>query len=410
MQAMPESDLIIDPGPQRISGANQAMSTLRGKFMKTIDVQLGDLLTDAAGRLIVLGGHGQSQSLPSSTLEDFADNDGWCDDAADGPVRATVRLHGSAAPIAADPAWVIVAPPDFAPAIENVVTLYDAVYNVMARFDPRLAVSDTTKSLSPKTSIRFCDGSRTCIGSARLRRHATVKARTNALHLATERVVQQQARDDAARAAKSFRPCGSRTAGGGNMPKLPDLAVQEAPGASLTDDPIQADGALGAGASSTPIGPGRACADAARPVAGAGSAAGARPRRAGSVCRRALLSRNRGQPGHARRGDLRQKAPVPHQRRARPRHADRSAWPCRGRPTSTIAASTTARTGGPASVRIEVRRGQDTHGRLGAGGLGPAQDMVKKWSQLGFVVAKTVANKVQYVEDERPSSRRLPVA
>ena len=64
---------------------------------------------------------------------------------ADGPVRATVRLHGSAAAIAADPAWVIVAPPDFSPAIENVVTLYDAVYNVMAGFDPRLAVSDASK-------------------------------------------------------------------------------------------------------------------------------------------------------------------------------------------------------------------------------------------------------------------------
>ena len=87
-----ESELIIDAGPQRISGANQTMQKLHGTFMQTIDVPLGDLLTDAAGRLIVLGGHGQSQSLPQSPLEDFADNDGWCDDVADGPVRATVRL------------------------------------------------------------------------------------------------------------------------------------------------------------------------------------------------------------------------------------------------------------------------------------------------------------------------------
>ena len=64
---MPESDLIIDPGPQRISGANQAMKPLRGKFMRPCDVQLGDLLTDAAGRLIVLGGHGKSQSLPRAS-------------------------------------------------------------------------------------------------------------------------------------------------------------------------------------------------------------------------------------------------------------------------------------------------------------------------------------------------------
>src|SRR5262249_17359528 len=96
-------DLIIDPGAQRISGTNQAMKPLRGKFMKSLDVQLGDLLTDAAGRLIVLGGLGNSQHLSDGKLEVFADNDGWCDDAADGPVRATVRLTGGAAPIAADP-------------------------------------------------------------------------------------------------------------------------------------------------------------------------------------------------------------------------------------------------------------------------------------------------------------------
>ena len=78
---MERGDLVIDPGPQRISGANQAMKPLRGKFMKSIDVQLGDLLTDDAGRLIVLGGLGKSQHLPNSELGDFADNDGWCDDA-----------------------------------------------------------------------------------------------------------------------------------------------------------------------------------------------------------------------------------------------------------------------------------------------------------------------------------------
>ena len=53
---------MVDAGAQRISGVNQAMKPLGGKFMKTFDVKLGDLLTDAAGRLIVLGGHGQSQA------------------------------------------------------------------------------------------------------------------------------------------------------------------------------------------------------------------------------------------------------------------------------------------------------------------------------------------------------------
>jgi L-lysine epsilon oxidase-like protein len=34
-EGQPKSDLIIDPGPQRISGANQAMQMLHGTFMQT---------------------------------------------------------------------------------------------------------------------------------------------------------------------------------------------------------------------------------------------------------------------------------------------------------------------------------------------------------------------------------------
>lgn len=144
-EGKPESDLIIDPGAQRISGVNQVLKRLGGKFMKTVDVKLGDLLTDAAGRLIVLGGHGKSQSLSGGKLGNFADNDGWCDDTSDGSIQATIKLNGSSETFAADSAWVIVAPPDFAPPIENVITLYDVVFNVMTKFDPSLAVSNTAK-------------------------------------------------------------------------------------------------------------------------------------------------------------------------------------------------------------------------------------------------------------------------
>lgn len=146
--------LVIDAGPQRISGRSQKMKSLSGSFSiktATLDVGLGDLLTDTAGRLIVLGGLGKSQSLPGAQDINrdkpgaFANNDGWCDDVSDGPVRATIRLNDAAEAIEADPAWVIVAPPDFAPPIENVVTLYDVVYDRMAKLDPSLAVSETTK-------------------------------------------------------------------------------------------------------------------------------------------------------------------------------------------------------------------------------------------------------------------------
>src|SRR5688572_6109553 len=106
--------LVIDPGAQRISGANQPMKRLDGMFMRTVPLTLGDLITDNDGRLIVLGGHGTSQSHDGKPLsnadDDFADNDGWCDDTADGPVTATIVVNGSREPVAADPAWVIVGP------------------------------------------------------------------------------------------------------------------------------------------------------------------------------------------------------------------------------------------------------------------------------------------------------------
>jgi hypothetical protein len=142
----PEKNLIIDAGPHSISGASQRMKRLHGRFMD-VDVPIGDLLTDAAGRLIVLGGFGKSQSVPpGAPLDNFANNDGWCDDTSDGPVRAKVTLNGGAQAVEADSAWVLVAPPDFAPSIENAVTLYDVVYDQTATVaDPSLAVTDTSR-------------------------------------------------------------------------------------------------------------------------------------------------------------------------------------------------------------------------------------------------------------------------
>jgi L-Lysine epsilon oxidase N-terminal len=97
----------------RIAGRGQAFTPLKGSF-QGLDVQLGDLLTDREGRLIVLGGFGTSQSVRPLPLDDFVNNDGWRDDVSDGPVRATIQLNGSGDRLAAEPAWVIVAPPDFA--------------------------------------------------------------------------------------------------------------------------------------------------------------------------------------------------------------------------------------------------------------------------------------------------------
>jgi FtsP/CotA-like multicopper oxidase with cupredoxin domain len=121
--------LIIDPGSRTISGTEQLAKFETGKFDKTV-VPLGEIRTDEAGHLIVLGGFGHSASPTHQQLTTFANNDGWYDDVSDGPVNATVKFNGAAQTMQAIGAWVIVAPPDFAPPIENITTLYDVLLQV----------------------------------------------------------------------------------------------------------------------------------------------------------------------------------------------------------------------------------------------------------------------------------------
>lgn len=117
--------LAIDPGPRTISGANTtgpeyAFDT--GEFLGE-RVYLGELRTDEDGRLVFLGGHGVSASFDGKPPTTFANNEGWYDDTGDGPVTATVTIDGR--PIPVEPAWVIVAPPNYAPQLKSVRTMYD---------------------------------------------------------------------------------------------------------------------------------------------------------------------------------------------------------------------------------------------------------------------------------------------
>ncbi len=116
--------LVIDPGPRSIRGANITTGPAfdSGQFLGQA-VYLGELQTDAAGRLLFLPGRGVSRSAFGLPPTDFANNDGWYDDIADGPVRARVRLDGQEIPV--EPAWVIVGPPNYAPQLKSVRTLYD---------------------------------------------------------------------------------------------------------------------------------------------------------------------------------------------------------------------------------------------------------------------------------------------
>jgi hypothetical protein len=137
--------LIIDPGPRWISGdgpikrSGMLQSTVfdTGTFRRT-PVLLGELKVDEEGRLIVLGGMGKSASTKPDnpigsdpTRDDFwANNDYWYDDISDGPITAVVTLpNGKEVTIdrPEDSAWVIVAPPKYAPGIYPIVTLYDVM-------------------------------------------------------------------------------------------------------------------------------------------------------------------------------------------------------------------------------------------------------------------------------------------
>jgi len=122
-------NLIIDPGPRHIAGRNaqRGVTFDTGSFMGT-PVYLGELETDEEGRLVVLGGRGKSASYNGARAITFANNDGWHDDTSDGPVTAKVVYQGKE--LAVDPAWVVVAPPNYAPLLKSVRTMWDLMRDV----------------------------------------------------------------------------------------------------------------------------------------------------------------------------------------------------------------------------------------------------------------------------------------
>jgi L-Lysine epsilon oxidase N-terminal/L-lysine epsilon oxidase C-terminal domain len=125
-----DRDLIIDPGPANIKQPGQVVALDAGKF-KGVPVPLGGLQMQPDGRLLVLGGFGTSRSITPSgapeSIRSFADNDTWHDDVADGPVQAKITFKSTGETATATQAWVIVTPPDYAPEISNLITLYDVL-------------------------------------------------------------------------------------------------------------------------------------------------------------------------------------------------------------------------------------------------------------------------------------------
>ncbi|HET9256568.1 MAG TPA: LodA/GoxA family CTQ-dependent oxidase [Pseudonocardiaceae bacterium] len=130
------ADLVIDPGPRTVASPGQRAVFDSGAFLGTI-VPLGEIRTDDDGRLLVLGGFGKSGFVsPDGSpvpINNFANNDNWYDDMSDGTVEASVSMGAAGPKVDAKPARVIVAPPDFAPGITNLVTLHDVAFQAAVR-------------------------------------------------------------------------------------------------------------------------------------------------------------------------------------------------------------------------------------------------------------------------------------
>lgn len=124
------SALRIEPGERKISGkktAGKKYAFDNGKFMGK-RVYLGELRTDEAGRLLVLGGRGVSASYDGGKAVTFANNEGWHDDVSDGPVLAKVKHESEELEV--DPAWVVCAPPNYGPQQKSVRTMWGLMRSV----------------------------------------------------------------------------------------------------------------------------------------------------------------------------------------------------------------------------------------------------------------------------------------
>jgi hypothetical protein len=139
---------VIDPGPRtlgtpgtfvefRKGGGGSYPETWPAPFLNgnSSGIEtLGLMQLHADFSLTVVGGSGNSGSInAASGIVNYANNPDWFDDSSDGSVKATLIL-ADGSQVEAAPAWVVVAPPDFAPPIDNIVTMYDTIYDVGLRF------------------------------------------------------------------------------------------------------------------------------------------------------------------------------------------------------------------------------------------------------------------------------------
>jgi len=144
--------LILDPGPRTIGGPSEPSSATFDLPSQTLSAEaqpfgidrLGGVSLDTNGNLIVYGGSGNSGyvQLQTGNTDDYPDepqitayanNNGWFDDISDGPVTARLFFEGQDPIEVQVPAWVVCAPPKYAPQIINQVTMWDNMFDVFVR-------------------------------------------------------------------------------------------------------------------------------------------------------------------------------------------------------------------------------------------------------------------------------------
>lgn len=132
----PSGDLAIDPGARTLSGPNQQhlfdTGSIRFAGQPATSVALGEIRSDTQNRLLVLAGSGRSESPQGNAIVHFWRNPGWFDDIADGPVSASITLHSDGSMPAVTGAWVITAPPKYAPHQDTPTTLWDRLLQAMS--------------------------------------------------------------------------------------------------------------------------------------------------------------------------------------------------------------------------------------------------------------------------------------
>ncbi|WP_237396073.1 LodA/GoxA family CTQ-dependent oxidase [Okeania sp. KiyG1] len=134
------------PYPHPPKDGGPRISKIASKMKKScVNVKLGTVEYDE-GTLIFYGADGTSASLnPSDLNTDFADNSNWYDDICDGIITAKITHKTTKESYdltdAQSAAWIATTPPDYAPQIQPLSTLFDLIVGAAdERFAPELSL------------------------------------------------------------------------------------------------------------------------------------------------------------------------------------------------------------------------------------------------------------------------------